>query len=181
MSRIERTRERVAYENPFVVVYDDEVVFPDGHRGTYIRVTPRGDGLGVVIVPRRRDADGTTYGLVRTFRYPVGRHEWGFPRGFAQGADVEATARAELAEEMGATASAWTLLGYVTPDSGLQSTRVAALVADIATIGSPTDVREVSETRWVGLDELRTMVASGETEDGFTMAALLLLSLRASQ
>ncbi len=178
MSRIEQTRERVAYENPFVVVYDDDVVFPDGHPGTYIRVTPRGTGLGVVVVPRRRVGRATSYGLVRTFRYPVGRHEWGFPRGFAQGDDVEATARAELHEELGATASDLTLLGHVTPDSGIQSTRVAVFVAEVAEVGTPTDAREVSETRWVTAEELRALVASGGTEDGFTMAALLLLSLR---
>jgi ADP-ribose pyrophosphatase len=178
MDRIERRRERIAYQNPFVVVYDDDVVFADGHQGTYIRVTPRGSGLGVVVVPRRLDSSrAPTYGLVRTYRYPVGGFQWAFPRGFAQGPDAEATARAELHEELGATASAWTVLGHLTPDSGVQSTRVVVFLADIAAVGEPTDLREVSETRWVTAQALRAMVSAGEIEDAFTLAAMLMTSL----
>lgn len=180
-ARIQRTRERVAYQNDFIVVYDDDVVFPDGHPGTYIRVTPRGEGLGVVVVPRRVLASGTpAYGLVRTFRYPVGAHQWAFPRGFSHGVDAEATARAELREEVGATASAWSLLGHVTPDSGVQSTRVAVFLAQVVDVGEPTDLREVSGTRWVTEEELRGLITIGEIEDAFTLAATLLWSLRGS-
>lgn len=178
MTKIQRVRERVAYQNRFIVVHDDEVVFPDGYPGTYIKVSPRGEGLGVVVVPRRLDPPrAPAYGLVRTFRYPVGEHQWGFPRGFAQGPDPRATAEAELREELGATASRWTLLGHVTPDSGVQSTRVAVFLADVEGVGEPTDLREVSETAWVGLEELRGRVAAGEIEDAFTLAGLLLVDL----
>lgn len=59
---------RLVYQNPFANVFDDDVTFPDGTSGRYLRVQPTGDGPGVVLLPLHHDR----IGLVRTFRYAVG-------------------------------------------------------------------------------------------------------------
>lgn len=179
---IERTREILRYQNRFVRVFDDEVRFPDGSAGTYLRITPPIDtGDGVVIVPRTI-ATPPRYLLVRTYRYPVGATQWGFPRGFSDAidADPHATAARELSEETGASVEPTdlTLLGRVTPDSGLLSTRVHAILATLPDEPPAPRDPEVDAVRWVTGGQLLTEVRTGDIEDGFTLAAIALLVAR---
>ncbi|MFI5527800.1 NUDIX hydrolase [Kitasatospora sp. NPDC051853] len=168
---IRRTREVLAYGNRFVEVYDDEVTFPGGAAGTYLRIRNRDEGLGVVVVPVYRE----TVGLVRTYRYPLGRHQWALPRGFSHGTDPLVTARTELLEELGITEAEFHLIGTMTPDSGLLASEVAVVHADVPTApdGPPLD-DEVSATHWLPLPELWQQIATGALDDGMTLAALTL-------
>ena len=174
MNAIQRTREVIAYENDYVTVNDDEVRWASGRTGHYVKVMPKGAGLGVVIIPQLVD----TFGLVRTFRYPIGDYQWAFPRGFSHGEDVVATAAAELEEELGAVAESMAVIGHVTPDSGLLGTRVAIVHAHLGATTEPEDEDEVTGVEWVDLTTLRERVRGGAIEDGFTLAALALLRSR---
>ncbi|GAA1167027.1 NUDIX hydrolase [Nocardioides aquiterrae] len=177
MRKIERVEERVAYRNEFVTVFDDKVLFPSGRSGTYLRIEASGGHPGVVLVPIHNDR----LGLVFNFRYPIARFQWAFARGFSIDGDVETSAHTELFEELGATASSFELLGHVTPDSGLQSSRVAVLLAHVAVVSAPTDRDEVAATQWVTLDEMLTLVDEGEIEDAFTLSALMIYLRRRGQ
>ncbi|MDP9844290.1 NUDIX hydrolase [Streptosporangium lutulentum] len=164
-------REVRAYANRFVEVFDDEVEFPDGAQGCYLRIVHVGTGPGVVILP----VHAGSVGLVYTYRYPLGAWQWGLPRGFGRHPDPEVTARAELRQELGVEAAKVRLLGMQTPDSGLLASRVAIMLAEVADpSGRPQDRREVAASRWVPLHELRAMAAANELEDGMTLAALAL-------
>ncbi|PJN22220.1 NUDIX hydrolase [Kitasatospora sp. CB02891] len=170
---IRRTREVLAYRNRFVDVYDDEVAFPSGSAGRYLRIRHRAEGLGVVVLP----VHGELVGLVRTYRYPLGRPQWGLPRGFAHNADPLVTARAELHEELGVPDAEFHLLGTMTPDSGLLAGAVAvvhATVPDPVPTGAPRDPDEVVETRWLPLPDLHHWITTGRLDDGMTLAALTL-------
>lgn len=179
---IARLREVLRYQNRFVRVFDDEVRFPDGRAGTYLRITPPADtGDGVVIVPRTTRPE-PRYGLVRTYRYPIEATQWGFPRGFSDAIDADplASAARELAEETGASVEPadLTLLGRVTPDSGLLSSRVHAILATLPDEPRSPQDPEVDAVRWVTGGQLLTEVRTGEIEDGFTLAAIALLVAR---
>lgn len=168
---VRRTRQREVFTNEFVTVYDDDVTLPSGGAGRYVRVAPGGGGPGVVLLPVR----GSSVAMVRTYRYPVAAWQWALPRGFAQGADILVTARAELLEELGATASRLTVIGHVTPDSGLLASRVAVVLAEVEDDRLVAqDDEEVAEVRWSSRHELDRAVAAGEIEDGFTLAVLAL-------
>ncbi|MFF0292945.1 NUDIX hydrolase [Kitasatospora sp. NPDC004615] len=169
---IRRTREVLAYRNSFVDVYDDEVAFPSGTAGHYLRIRHRDEGLGVVIIP----VHGDLIGLVRTYRYPLGRPQWGLPRGFSQSADPLVTARAELHEELGVPNAEFELLGTMTPDSGLLASTVAIVHATVRDTpsGTPLLPDEVTETRWLPLPDLRHWITTGHLDDGMTLAALTL-------
>ncbi|MFI9783230.1 NUDIX hydrolase [Kitasatospora sp. NPDC051984] len=169
---IRRTREVLAYRNSFVDVYDDEVAFPSGTAGHYLRISHRDEGLGVVIIP----VHGDLIGLVRTYRYPLGRPQWGLPRGFSQSADPLVTARAELHEELGVPDAEFELLGTMTPDSGLLASTVAIVHATVRDTpsGTPLLPDEVTETRWLPLPALRHWITAGHLDDGMTLAALTL-------
>jgi 8-oxo-dGTP pyrophosphatase MutT (NUDIX family) len=172
---IRRTRERLVHENAYVRVYDDDVTFADGAAGRYVRIEPAGEGPGAVILAVHQGR----IALVRTYRYPVGDWQWALPRGFAHATDPLVTARAELHEETGVTDADLRVVGAVTPDSGVQSHRVAFVLAEVHRLpdGRPPD-DEVAEVRWVTLAELEQEIADGAIEDGFTLAALTLARVR---
>jgi 8-oxo-dGTP pyrophosphatase MutT (NUDIX family) len=166
---VRRTRERLVHENDYVRVYDDDVTFAAGSAGRYVRIEPARRGPGVVLLAVH---DGRL-ALVNTYRYPLGRWQWALSRGFPHGADPLVTARAELAEETGVTDSDLRVVGWVTPDSGVQAHRVAVVLAEVRRLpdGGPLD-EEVAEVRWVTLEELERQIADGAIEDGLTLAAL---------
>lgn len=168
---IRRKREVLAYANRFAEVFDDEVEFPDGTPGRYLRIANRGEGPGVVILP----IHGMTIGLVQTYRYPVGSWQWGLPRGFSHDRDPLVTARMELHEELGVQDATLELLGAMTPDSGMLATRVAIVLARVnEPTGQAVDVQEVAAVRWLHIRELWHWVAQGRIEDGMSLAALTL-------
>ncbi|MFD5267467.1 NUDIX hydrolase [Streptomyces sp. NPDC058335] len=168
---IRRKREVRAYANRFAEVFDDEVEFPDGTPGRYLRIVNRGDGPGVVVLP----VHGINVGLVQTYRYPVESWQWGLPRGFSHNHDPLVTARTELHEEIGVRDAAFELLGFMTPDSGMLATRVAVILARVnEPTGRTVDVQEVAAVRWLPVRELWHWVAQGRIEDGMSLAALTL-------
>lgn len=172
MNEISRKAARLVYENDFVRVFDDDVVFPSGTAGRYVRVEAV-EGDGVVIVAR----DGDRIALVETYRYPRAETQLALPRGFAHGPSVEDSARAEAMEELGVQLTSPRVIGHVTPDSGLLATRASVILAEVAekSAAGPLDEDEVSAVHWVTLAELKALVAAGRIEDGFTLAALALL------
>ncbi len=171
---IRRVHEVLAFENRFVRLYNDDVCWDSGKTGTHVRLVS-GDGLpGVVIVPLHRGK----LGLVHVYRYPLESWQWGFPRGFAQSADVLETAAGELLEEMG-LAGRLAVLGWFSPDSGVQAVRVAVVCAEIDNPrGTPVDVGEVDDVRWLDPEELLGRLGSDEFDDGMTMSALALAMAR---
>lgn len=169
--QIQRLQEIVAYENEFVTVYDDRVEFPSGRHGRYLRIEAAATGTPVVLLVHK---DGTV-GLVRTYRYPIRESQWALPRGFAHGGSVENSAADELREELGVTRAQLRVLGHVTPDSGLLSTRAAVVLAHVNEMADiPEDQEEVEAQLWVTPDRLSSMIRSGEIEDGFTLSAWML-------
>ena len=168
---IRRAQERLVHENAYVRVYDDDVTFAGGAAGRYVRIEPAGEGPGAVVLALHAGR----IALVRTYRYPIGAWQWALPRGFAHAVDPLVTARTELQEETGVTEADLRVIGAVTPDSGVQSHRVAIVVAEVHTLpdGGPPD-DEVAEVRWATLAELEQEIADGAVEDGFTLAVLTL-------
>lgn len=171
---VKQTRERLAYSNQFIELYDDDVEFPDGSSGRYVRLRSTMPGAPVVLVAmhERRIA------LVRTFRYALGQLVWELPRGFSHGVSVEDTARNELREELGISGADLEVVGFLAPDSGLQSTKAAVVVANVhAPAQRPEDTNEVESIGWVSLEELEQMIRLGQVEDSFTIAACTLIRL----
>jgi ADP-ribose pyrophosphatase len=167
---IRRARAREVYANPYVVVNDDDVIFGDGSEGRYVRIQTAGGAGGAVVLATHADR----IALVRVYRYPIGRWQWGLPRGFPVTDDPLQTARVELREEIGMIeATSTTVLGSFTPDSGIQSASVHVVWTAVPEPSErPTDTAEVAEVRWVTHDVLDGMIQTGELDDGMTLAAL---------
>ncbi len=94
--------ERV-YDNPWISLTHREVVNPSGKDGIYGVVHFKNLAIGVVPV----DEEGNTW-LVGQYRYTLEQYSWEIPEGGCPlGTDPLETAKRELKEETGMTASNW--------------------------------------------------------------------------
>lgn len=117
--------------------------------------------------------------LVRQKRIALDATVWEAPRGYAEvGEDATHCARRELNEETGLHSEEldFVSLGCVSPDSGLLSTRVSlfAAISNNAFSGlRQIDSAEIAEVGIFSPAEQKSLIASNELVDGFTLSLLL--------
>lgn len=91
------------YDNPWIGLTHREVVNPSGKDGIYGVVHFKNLAIGVVPI----DEEGNTW-LVGQYRYTLEQYSWEIPEGGCPlGTDPLETAKRELKEETGMTASNW--------------------------------------------------------------------------
>lgn len=169
-----RHRRTVAYQNPWIEVWHDEVTRPDGDPGVYGVVHPRTRAVGVVAID---DEDRVL--LVGQYRYTLDRYSWEIPEGgVPPEEDLLEGAQRELAEETGYRAGSWrailqfSLSNSVTDEVGTlyEARQLAAGVAD------PDGTEDIA-VRWVDFEECVVMAARGELFDSMTQLGLFRLAL----
>jgi 8-oxo-dGTP pyrophosphatase MutT (NUDIX family) len=165
-----RRRSRTtAYTNPWLEVYHDEVVRPDGSPGIYGVVHFRNLAVGVIA----EGADGRLL-LVGQHRYPLDEYSWEIPEG---GASPEETmlegARRELREETGFHADDWRQLCRLTVSNSVTDECGAIFLARGLQAGVATpDPTEALATRWAALDEVLGEIHAGSIHDALTIAGI---------
>ncbi len=164
-----RRSRRVAYENPWIDVWQDEVDRPDGSAGIYGMVHFHGRAVGVVAI-----GDDGRLLLVGQHRYALDEYSWEIPEGGVEPSEsLEAGARRELREETGHTAARWRQVARVTLSNSVTDERGALFLAEDLTAGTPEpDPSEVLEVRWATLDEVLAEIAAGEIHDVLTIAGV---------
>lgn len=173
MADIVQRASKVVFENPWLRLRVDDIVYGDGTPGTYSVVEKRDF---VVVLPWERGG----FWLVEQYRYPVQQRCWEFPQGAwpsgRAGSQAE-LARHELREETGHDANDWRHLGRLLAANGYSSQAFDVFLALGLTAGEPE--REHSEQdmvhRWFAAGDVRAMVARGEFADAHSVAALALL------
>ena len=172
------TSSRVAYENRWIEVTEDQVVLPDGRPGLYGVVTVRRPAVFVVALTEAAEVL-----LVEVDRHTTGR-SWEVPAGGTDGEDPVDAARRELLEETGYTAGTWRQIGSMNALNGIcRAPETVWLATDLTAASADSDAaREaeaeqasegISGVRLVPLDELLAMVEDGTVSDGETVAALM--------
>ncbi|WP_433465160.1 NUDIX domain-containing protein [Spirillospora sp. CA-128828] len=166
---------RVVYENPWMVVREDEVERLDGSRGIY-GVVEKPDF--VLVIP----VEGDGFHLVEEYRYPIGKRTWNFPQGSLPGrqdADPEELARLELAQETGLRAGTLTHLGYLNCSHGTSGQGFNVFVASDLVAGEPDREPEEQDMRqkWVSWEEFKALIRDGRITDDSTLAAYALLTI----
>ncbi|MCH2181045.1 MAG: NUDIX hydrolase [Mariniblastus sp.] len=97
-------------QNPFLQVWLDDVVRPDGQDGTHV-VASMKPGVSVLAID-----DQQRVHLTNEFHYAVGRYSLeAVSGGIDAGEEPAETARRELKEELGLEASQWEYLATVDP------------------------------------------------------------------
>jgi 8-oxo-dGTP pyrophosphatase MutT (NUDIX family) len=169
-----RHGRRVAYENPWITVYHDEVTRPDGQAGIYGVVHFANVAVGVVAIDEQ-----DRVAMVGQHRYTLDAISWEIPEGGSPHAeDSLEGARRELLEETGLTARTWREIGrYQLSNSISDEAAVVYLATDLAHGTATPDGTERLEFRWLPFDEVMAMIASGEIEDALTVLPLQALAL----
>jgi 8-oxo-dGTP pyrophosphatase MutT (NUDIX family) len=162
------------FDGPVISVRSDTVRMPGG--GTAVRdVVEHPGAVGVVALD-----DDEQVLMIRQYRHPVGDYLWELPAGLldtpAESALV--TARRELAEEVGITASDWAVLVDAHASAGMtdEAFRVylarglSAKTADF----TPGEHEESDLTEeWVPLERAVARVLAGEITNGLAIVGVL--------
>lgn len=166
--------EKLEYENPFMQVYRQEVIRPDGAKKPYWVLDRRGDFSVIIpIFP-----DNTTM-LVGQYRVPTKQYHWEFPMGMVAGATPLLTAKEELRQETGIRAKKWDKIGHFYLAPGFSGQRSFIFVAKELTLGEnePED-DEYIDVKRLPLENVKQMIKSGKIADGPTIIAFHLLEER---
>jgi ADP-ribose pyrophosphatase len=172
----EWARAGIFYEDPYIILLRDAVIFPDGKPGLYHRVIARHDEpTGVAVLGRH---DGKIV-LLRHFRHPSRTWHWEIPRG-AVGADEDPAqvAHLEISEEIGGTIRSLLRLGVLHGASALMRHSVVLVYAELEAIGTPALGEGIAEIRLASSAEFEQMIAESAITDAFTVAAAYHARLR---
>jgi 8-oxo-dGTP pyrophosphatase MutT (NUDIX family) len=169
-----RLARRVAYENPWIRVYEDQVLRPDGKPGIYGVVHFHNRAIGVVPVD---EAGGVL--LVGQYRYPLDEYSWEIPEGGgAADEDPLEAARRELAEETGYSAGRWQeILRAHLSNSVTDEAAVAYLATDLRPGVARPEGTEQLRLRWVPFTEALRMATAGEITDALSVLAIQRVAL----
>ncbi|HEY4753623.1 MAG TPA: NUDIX hydrolase [Candidatus Limnocylindrales bacterium] len=164
-----RTTRRTVYRNPWIELYHDEVVRPDGGPGIYGVVHFQTRAVGVLVVAE----DGRIL-LVGQHRYTLDEYSWEIPEGGVNDDEtMEAGARRELREETGFEAASWRFLFRFTTSNSVTDERGEMYLATGLRAGDASpDATEDLAMRWATLDEVRAEIDRGEIHDLMTIAAI---------
>lgn len=160
---------KVVYENPWMIVHEDQVIRPDGKDGLYGFVESKCPGVYVVPV----DDEGNTY-LVQQHRYTLGALTWETIAGRTDNEDPEFAGRRELMEETGLEAKDFTLLATTRPANGISRFLEYVFIATgITKVSDKIDTEEgLTQVKRLPLDDAITMIRDGEIQCSDSIAAL---------
>ena len=160
----------VKYDNPWILVREDQVLNPGGGQGIYGVVSMKNKALGIVPI----DADGNTW-LVGQYRYPLNEYSWEIPMGGGLiEHDILESAQRELKEETGLTAALWTRIARLHTSNSVTDEEGFVFLAEELTQGD-LEPEETEDLRlWkLPLAEAIRMVMDDRITDGITVAGLL--------
>lgn len=169
-----RLQRRLVYENPWIGVYEDQVLRPDGQPGIYGVVHYQNRAVGVVAVDER---DRVL--LVGQYRYTLDLYSWEIPEGgAAPGEEPLEAARRELEEETGCSAERWRLLCRAHLSNSVSDEEAFCFLATELRLGEARpEGTEQLQIRWVGFEEAVAMARDGRITDALSILGLQYLAL----
>ena len=165
---------RIAYENRWIRVREDEVVRPDGGPAIYgvVEIRP---SVGVVALNEYNEI-----ALVGQWRYSVNRYSWEIPRGGSHPGETDmlCVAKRELAEEAGLIAEQWESLGPVDVCNGVaDDVQTLHLAGGLKRTEMRLDPEEDIAVRWWPFEEAVRMAMDGRITEVCSVAAILKVAM----
>ena len=166
---MEPANKTLHYRGRVISVTTDEVRLPNGHQATLEVVHHPGGAVAVAIDAEQRVC------LLRQYRYVAGGWLWELPAGKLEpGEPPLETARRELIEEAGVSATDWHSLGAYFSSPGVFSEVLHLYLATgLAPAAAAHEQAEVIEVHWVPFTEACQWAEGGEIRDGKTALGLL--------
>jgi len=174
MAEIKRTREIPVYDNKYLTLFDDEVEFPGGVAGKYVRARWKcAFGVGIVPITPQREIL-----LIEQFCYACQRSFLQIPKGMGKpNTPPEQMAAAELREELGAVCAKlvpMTVL-YVDPGFFENPTHIfLALDTDIIQAVEHESSEVILGVHRIGWDEWTSPKTLSRIVDPLTISSLFL-------
>ena len=169
-----RRSRTVAYENPWVTVWHDEVARPDGSPGIYGVVHFANLAAGAVVL----DDDDRVL-LVGQHRYTLDSYSWEIPEGGVPAGEAALDgAQRELREETGVEADGWREIARFHLSNSI-SDEAGVLFAARATshgVASPEPSEDLA-IRWLPFEEALAMTTDGRITDAMTILGLQRVAL----
>ncbi|MFL5674150.1 MAG: NUDIX domain-containing protein [Chloroflexota bacterium] len=169
-----RRSRRVAYDNPWLTVWHDDVTRPDGAPGIYGVVHFANVAAGVLVL----DDDDRVL-LVGQHRYALDAYSWELPEGGVPDDETALDgARRELREETGVEATDWRELARVHLSNSVTDEVAVLFLATGLSHGSATpDGTEDLAIRWLPFEDVLGMTLDGRISDAMTVLAVERLAL----
>ena len=169
-----RHARRAVYENPWIVVWHDEVTRPDGGPGIYGVVHFRNAASGVVVLD---DTDRLL--LVGQHRYTLDAYSWEIPEGgVAPDEEPLDGIRRELREETGVEARTWVEIGrYALSNSITDELGLVWLATGLSQGTAAPEPTEDLAIRWVPFDEALAMTFDGRITDAVSIIGIQRVAL----
>lgn len=164
------------YQDPYLLVLRDAVIFPDGSAGIHHRTMRlENEPAGVAILPV---IDGKIL-LLWHYRHPTRAWSWEMPRGAVEpGETFESTVRTELREEIEGEVGEITDLGLLYGASGFMGLGVRLFIAKLMAFGAPALGEGIAKAKLFTIAEVEDMIRNSEITDSFTLAGFLHARLR---
>jgi len=168
---------RVAYENPWIQLFEHRIKTRSGRDGLYGILKCRHHGVAVI------PYEAGNIWLVGQYRVSLESHTWEIPKGGSPPPETPVeTARRELREETGFDASEFLELGRLHLANSLTDERAVIVLARGLRPGpSAPDETEEFQLRKISLEEAYAAAKSGELTDAVTVYAILRLVLMRSE
>lgn len=169
-----RLTRRVAYENPWIKLYHDEVVRPDGNPGIYGLIHYANVAVGVVALD-----DDDRVVLVEQHRYTFDRPSLEIPEGGAPHDEPPLDgARRELREETGVEARTWRVLARADLSNSISDETAVLYLATGLTLGvaDPEGTEDLTLS-WVPFAEALAMTVDGRITDAISIMAIQRVAL----
>lgn len=167
----------MAYENPWMTVWHDEVTRPDGSDGIYGVVHFANLAVGVLALD---DQDRTV--LVGQHRYTIDEMSWEIPEGgVPAGESPLEGAKRELQEETGLVAANWVQLGRLSLSNSITDEWAVLFLATGLTHGEASpEPSESLELQWLPFSDVLAMTLDGRIHDVLTVVAVERVALARS-
>jgi 8-oxo-dGTP pyrophosphatase MutT (NUDIX family) len=169
-----RRSRRVAYDNPWITIWHDDVARPDGSPGIYGVVHFANLAVGAVVLD---DADRVL--LVGQHRYTLDAYSWEIPEGGVPPGEsaLEGGIR-EVREETGVVADGWRevvrfhLSNSISDEAGV----IFAAHAVEHGVASPEPSEDLA-IRWLPFEDALAMTTDGRITDAMTIMGLQRIAL----
>lgn len=166
-----RLSRNIIYKSPWVNLYVDKVVFPDGaiiekhHFLDFER-----QAVAAIIENHKEEIL-----LIQSYRYTTNSIEWEIPAGGIEKGETPCEAgKREALEETGYSITEPELLYTYNPANGISNQVFNVIKAkSISKVGT-FDKNEVKDIKWVSLNEIREMIKENKIRCGLSLTALLL-------
>lgn len=171
MEYYKRKSRKLVHQGSILDIYEDTILFPDGHEESWDYVAHRKGAAAVVAV----DSVGNIL-MVRQYRNALDRETLELPAGARDDVseDTAVCAARELEEETGFAANKIErLLSLKTTVAFCNELVDVYLATDLKKGQRHLDPGEEITIEWHSLDELISMIYSGQIQDAKTVAGIL--------